>query len=555
MPQHLLDKHRAALDGALEAIRTRGYWSAYNEMPSPRTYGETAADDGKAAFNAHLGQRFALDQPGEQGWHGGERSPYGIELNVSYPVCDPEVLIAAGQKAMDGWQKAGVDGRTGVCLEILSRLNQQSFEIAHAVMMTTGQGWMMAFQAGAPHAQDRGLEALAYAYREQSFVPAETVWEKPQGKNPPLVMKKHFEILGQGVGVVVGCATFPTWNTYPGLFAALATGNAVIVKPHSNAILPAAITVRTIRTVLAENGIDPNLVTLCVANDRSATQKLVTHPAVKSVDFTGGNAFGQWLVDNARQARVYAELAGVNNIVIDSTDAYKPMLRNLAFTLSLYSGQMCTTSQAIFVPAVGIDTEDGHKSYDEVCADLAKAVSGFLSKPEVAHAVLGAVQSADTLQRIKDADSGALGRVVLASSKLENSEFPAAEVRTPVLLACDAADEAAYMEERFGPISFIVKVADTPAAIALSERIVSTHGALTAGIYSTRPEVIDAMTAATMRAKVALSINLTGGVFVNQSAAYSDYHGTGGNPAANASYADAAFVANRFVVVQRRYHI
>lgn len=555
MPQHLLNKHRATLDGALEAIRTRGYWSAYNEMPSPKAYGETAADDGKAAFSAHLGRAFELDQPGSQGWHGGERSPYGIELNVSYPVCDPEALIAACRKAMDGWQKAGVDGRTGVCLEILDRLNKQSFEIAHAVMMTTGQGWMMAFQAGAPHAQDRGLEAVAYAYREQSFVPAETVWDKPQGKNPPLVMKKHFEIVGQGVGVVVGCGTFPTWNTYPGLFAALATGNAVIVKPHSNAILPAAITVRTIRAVLAENGIDPNLVTLCVASERSATQKLVTHPAVKSVDFTGGNAFGQWLVDNARQARVYAELAGVNNIVIDSTDAYKAMLRNLAFTLSLYSGQMCTTSQAIFVPAAGIDTEDGHKSYDEVCADLAKAVSGFLSKPEVALAVLGAVQSADTLQRIKDADSGALGRVVLASSKLDNPEFPAAEVRTPVLLACDAAEEAAYMEERFGPISFIVKVADTPAAIALSERIVSTHGALTAGIYSTRPEIIDAMTAATMRAKVALSINLTGGVFVNQSAAYSDYHGTGGNPAANASYADAAFVANRFVVVQRRYHI
>jgi hypothetical protein len=54
------------------------------------------------------------------------------------------------------------------------------------------------------------------------------------------------------------------------------------------------------------------------------------------------------------------------------------------------------------------------------------------------------------------------------------------------------------------------------------------------------------MTEATWRSKVALSINLTGGVFVNQSAAYSDYHGTGGNPAANASYADSAFVANRF---------
>ncbi|MCH2221678.1 MAG: phenylacetic acid degradation protein PaaN, partial [Dechloromonas sp.] len=528
MSHPLLEKHRATLDGALNAIATRGYWSAYNEMPSPKAYGETAADDGKKAFEAHLGKQFVLDQPGQKGWAGGEQSPYGVDMAVQYPVCDHEALIAAGRQAMVGWQKVGADGRTGICLEILDRLNKQSFELAHAVMMTTGQGWMMAFQAGAPHAQDRGLETLAYAYREMSFVPTETVWEKPQGKNPSLVMKKHFELVGQGIGVVVGCGTFPTWNTYPGLFAALSTGNAVIVKPHSNAILPAAITVRTIRAVLAENGIDPNLVTLCVAGDRATTQKLVTHPAVKSVDFTGGNVFGQWLIDNCRQARVYAELAGVNNIVIDSTDAYKPMLRNLAFTLSLYSGQMCTTSQAIFVPAGGIDTEDGHKSYDDVCADLAKAVSGFLSKPEVAHAVLGAVQSADTLKRIEMADSGTLGKVVLASTKLENPEFPKAVVRTPVLLACDAADEHAYMEERFGPISFIVKVADTAAAIALSERIVSTHGALTAGIYSTKPEVIDAMTAATLRSKVALSINLTGGVFVNQSAAYSDYHGTGG---------------------------
>ena len=554
MTHPLFEKHRATLEGALGAIATRSYWSAYPEMPSPKVYGETAPDDGKRAFEAHLGQQFELGQPGQNGWLGGESSPYGVALDVRYPVCDPDALIAAGLEAMKGWQAVGADGRTGICLEILERLNKQSFELAHAVMMTTGQGWMMAFQAGAPHAQDRGLEAVAYAWREQSFVPAEAVWEKPQGKNPALVMKKHFQIVGRGIGLVIGCGTFPTWNTYPGLFAALSTGNAVIVKPHSNAILPAAITVRTVRAVLAENGIDPNLVSLCVTDKRATTQALATHPAVKSVDFTGGNVFGQWLIDNSRQAQVYAELAGVNNIVIDSTNAYKAMLGNLAFTLSLYSGQMCTTSQALFVPAGGIETEDGHKSYDEFCADLAKSVERFLSKPEVAHAVLGAIQSADTAERINVANSGELGKVVLASTKLDNPDFPAANVRTPVLLACDAADEKLYMEERFGPISFIVKVADTAAGIALSERVVSTHGALTTGVYSTQQDVIDAMTEATWRSKVALSINLTGGVFVNQSAAYSDYHGTGGNPAANASYSDSAFVANRFRVVQRRYH-
>ena len=555
MSHPLFVKHRATLDAALSAIATRGYWSAYNEMPSPKVYGETAMEDGKRAFESHLGKKFELGQPGATGWHGGEKSPYGVSLQIDYPVCDIEALINAANKAMGPWQAVGAEGRTGVCIEMLDRLNKNSFELAQAVMMTTGQGWMMAFQAGGPHAQDRGLESVAYAWREQSFVPADAHWEKPQGKNPPLVMKKHFQIVGRGIGVVVGCGTFPTWNTYPGLFAALATGNAVIVKPHSNAILPAAITVRYLRTVLSESGLDPNLVMLCVAPAREATKALVTHPAVKSIDFTGSNVFGQWLIDHCRQAQVYAELAGVNNIVIDSTDAYKAMMRNLAFTLSLYSGQMCTTSQAVFVPAGGIESDEGHKSFDDVCNDLAKAIEGFLSKPEVAHAVLGAIQSDETMKRIAEAESGALGRVVLKSKKLDNPEFPQAEVRTPVLLACDAADEKMYMEERFGPISFVVKVADTSAAIALSERVTSTHGALTVGVYSSRQEVIDAMTAATWRSKVALSINLTGGVFVNQSAAFSDYHGTGANPAANASYADSAFVANRFRVIQRRYHV
>lgn len=553
MAHPLLERHRETLDAALEAIRTRGYWSAYPEMPSPKVYGETAMQDGKAAVDAFRGQEFALEMPGRIGSVASESSPYGIELSISYPECDPQALIDAGLAAMPAWQRLGADGRTGICLEALHRINLRSFEIAHAVMLTTGQGWMMAFQAGGPHAQDRGLEAVAYAWREMSFVPAEAVWEKPQGKNPPLRMQKHFEIVGRGVALVIGCGTFPTWNTYPGLFAALATGNAVIVKPHENAILPAAISVRIIRDVLAENGIDPNLVSLAVTTKRTTTQALATHPAVKSVDFTGSNAFGKWLIEKCRQAQVYAELAGVNNVVIESTDAYSAMLKNLAFTLALYSGQMCTTTQAIIVPAAGIDTDQGLKSFDDVAADLGAALDGLLAKPEVATAVLGAIQSSDTLGRI--ADAATLGEVVVASRRIEHAEFPKAEVRTPIVLKCDAAAEAAYMQERFGPISFVVRAESGAAAVALSERLVREHGALTVGLYSTKPEIIDAVTAATCRSKVALSINLTGAVYVNQSAAFSDYHATGGNPAATTCYADAAFVASRFLVVQRRYHV
>lgn len=556
MTHPLFDQHRATLDGALAAIATRGYWSPYPEMPSPKVYGETAMDDGKRAVAALNGTRFDLGQPGVTDWRSADRSPYGAAIDVQYPVCDVQAMIAAAEAAMPAWQKLGVDGRTGVCLEILARINRRSFEIAQAVMLTTGQGWMMAFQAGGPHAQDRGLEAVAYAYREMSFVPGQAHWEKPQGKNPPLAMDKRFEVVGRGVALVIGCATFPTWNTYPGLFAALATGNPVIVKPHPASTLAAALSVRIAREVLATQGLDPNLVQLAVVDD-DATRALALHPSVRSVDFTGGPAFGRWLLENVQGKagkQVYAELAGVNNVVIESTDNYKGMLRNLAFTLSLYSGQMCTTTKAILLPAEGIDTDVGRKSFDDVATDLAAAIDKFLSDPATATAVLGAIQSDATLARLSETPAGTT--VLLASKPLTHPEFAQARIRTPLLLKTDASNEAAFMQERFGPICTLVAVpGGSDARVALSERIVREQGALTVGVYATQDAVIDAMVAATQKSGVALSINLTGGVFVNQSAAFSDFHATGANPAANASYADSAFVANRFRVIQRRVHV
>jgi phenylacetic acid degradation protein paaN len=275
---------------------------------------------------------------------------------------------------------------------------------------------------------------------------------------------------------------------------------------------------------------------------------------MKSIDFTGGPAFGRWLLDHARGKQVYAELAGVNNVVIESTDNYKGMLRNLAFTLSLYSGQMCTTTKAILVPAAGIDTDAGRKTFDEVAADLAAAIEKFLSDPVTATAVLGAIQSEATLKRIEEAPS--VAAVALASKPVAHPEFPNATIRTPLLLKAEATNEAAYMQERFGPICTVVAVAGgADAVVKLSERIVREQGALTVGVYSKNEAVIDAMVEATQRCGVALSINLTGGVFVNQSAAFSDFHATGANPAANASYSDSAFVANRFRVIQRRAHV
>src|SRR3546814_4911608 len=93
-------------------------------------------------------------------------------------------------------------------------------------------------------------------------IPGVALWEKPQGKHDPIKMEKRFTVVPRGIALVIGCSTFPTWNGYPGLFASLATGNTLIVKPHPGAILPLAIPVGIARQVLAEAGFDPNVVQL-----------------------------------------------------------------------------------------------------------------------------------------------------------------------------------------------------------------------------------------------------------------------------------------------------
>ncbi|MGW3493204.1 phenylacetic acid degradation protein PaaN [Streptomyces sp. NPDC001020] len=551
----LIAQHRPTLDRALEVIRTRAYWSPHPEHP--KAYGENGSLDaaaGKAAFDALLGSRLDLGQPGTDDWTGGEVSPYGIELGISYPHADIDVLLPAMRAGQRAWRDAGAETRAVVCLEILKRISDRTHEFAHAVMHTSGQAFMMAFQAGGPHAQDRGLEAVAYAYDEQVRTPGTAEWTKPQGKRDPLALTKTFQPVPRGIALVIGCNTFPTWNGYPGLFASLATGNAVLVKPHPRAVLPLALTVQVARQVLAEAGFDPNLVALAAERPGEGIAKtLAVRPEIRIIDYTGSTAFGDWLETNARQAEVYTEKAGVNTVIVESTDDYKGMLSNLAFSLSLYSGQMCTTPQNLLIPRDGISTDEGPKSYDEVVADLSRAVGGLLGDDARANALLGALVNPDVKARL-DAAAG-LGEVALASREVTHPDFPKAVVRTPVIVKLDGAKpdaEAAYMSECFGPVSFAVAVDSARDAVELLRHTIRDKGAMTVGAYTTSEEVGQAVEEVCLEECAQLSLNLTGGVYVNQTAAFSDFHGSGGNPAANSTLCDGAFVANRFRVVEVR---
>ncbi|WP_203070134.1 phenylacetic acid degradation protein PaaN [Falsiroseomonas ponticola] len=536
-------RHQALLDQAIAAARSRAHFSAYPEAPSGKLYGESAKADAEAAFAALLGKAFETGETQV----GDERSPFGPALGITYPAAPPATLVARAEAASPAWAAADPAARAGVLLEILHRLNRDSFLMANAVMHTTGQAFVMAFQAGGPHAQDRGLEAVAYAMQELSRVPTTASWHKPAGRDV-LRMDKRFAAVPRGIGLVIGCATFPTWNGYPGLFASLATGNAVIVKPHPAAILPLALTVRTARAVMAEAGLPADIVQLAPDTPEAPiAEQLATHPAIGIVDFTGGPAFGARLRGLIAGTKpLHTEEAGINPVVLHSTADFAGLCRNLAFSLALYSGQMCTAPQNIFVSAGGMETDRGHKSFDEVGAAIVAALDELLSDPARAAGVLGAIQNPATLARI--AAARRLGRVLRDSAPLPGE----ARTATPLLVEVLADAEEAWGEERFGPIAFLIRCPDAETALRLAAASTKARGAITALVHSTDDAFLARAEAAFAKAGVALSENLTGGVFVNQSAAFSDYHVSGANPAGTSCLTDAAFVANRFHIAMVR---
>jgi phenylacetic acid degradation protein paaN len=287
--------------------------------------------------------------------------------------------------------------------------------------------------------------------------------------------------------------------------------------------------------------------------DDGVAQALAKRPEVNLIDFTGSSQNGEWLEQEARQALVYTEKTGVNPLIIDSTADCKGMIRNIALSISLYSGQMCTAPQNIYIPKGGIDTAEGRISFDQVVVALSEGVSKLLGDPVRAIEVLGAIQNASVLARLEQARE--FGKIILDSQSISHPQFPEAKIRTPLLLQVEASDENKFMQELFGPIAFVIPTENTSHSLALARIGALEHGALTLSVYSTNDSVLNNANEVAAEAGVALSCNLTGGVYVNQSAAFSDFHGTGANPATNSALTDSAFVANRFRVVQSRVHI
>lgn len=548
----LFEKHQPTLTKAIEALHARTFFAAFPENPAPAIYGEAADADGQAKFKALLNKKFEeLKQTSAEGWAGQEESPYLQEaLNISYPTFSTASLITKSKAAFHQWRKVSAKDRAGILMESLERIKSRFFEVAYATMHTTGQGYMMAFQASGPHAADRALEAIAAGYEELNRFPEKVMWDKPMGKFN-IQLNKEWRAVPKGISVVIGCSTFPTWNSVTGIYGSLVTGNSVIVKPHPGAILPIAIFVAEIQKVLEENKLDVNICQLAVDTfDKMITKELAEHPEVKLIDFTGNSAFGSYL-ESLPGKTVFTEKTGVNSVILDSAEDVDKVAANLAFSVNLYSGQMCTAPQNFYIPAKGIETPNGTISFDQFAEKFVGNLNGLIDNPKAGPFVLGAVQNKKTNERVIEAEK-LPGKVWLKSRAFENPMFKNARLATPVVVEIDSSKKEIFSKELFGPIALLIKTKDTDESIALAQEMAMQHGAISCGAYTTNSIVKEKIADEMALAATPVSFNLTGGIYMNQNAAFSDFHVTGGNPSGNASFTNPEYVTKRFTWVGHR---
>ena len=261
----LFQKHQTALNKAIAATQSREFYCHHPEHHN--AYPKEKAKEGYEAFEAKKNKPFGeLLQTGGTDWVGSEESPFWQKtLGITYPQTPIEVLINNAQATFKTWRKTSIEERAGILMESIERISQRYFEIAYSTQHTAGQSFGMSFQASGPHATDRAVEAIAMSYQELTRFPGQTEWVKPMGRTK-VSLQKSFLPIPKGIGLSIGCSTFPAWNSVSGLYANLMAGNVAILKPHPMGILPIAIYIPELQKALQDNGFSPNTVQLAVDN-------------------------------------------------------------------------------------------------------------------------------------------------------------------------------------------------------------------------------------------------------------------------------------------------
>ena len=545
---NLIEKHTDTLKAALDALDQRTALSHFSS--NPKDYAADAMATGRTAYKEQLQQPFTrLNQVENPTYITPEEwSPFTREKSkIAYPFVETDLLIEQAKLAGKTWKKTSVEERAALLMDVLDKAKEHFYEIAFATQHATGQSFSMAFQEGGPNTAHMALEAIALGVKATQSFPQEVVWEKALGRSR-LKINKTFITVPKGIGLVIGCPTMPTFYTIPAVFANLITGNPVILQPDSTAIHPLAIYVAILQETLKQNQHDPNLIQLAVGESTQANiLKLANNKDIALIDFVGNQTLSEAL-QSIPNKTTFIQKPVVNTVVIDSAKDLRTVCRNLAFTLSLYSGQLQTTPKIIFIPKLGIPVSDDETvAYDDAVDLLTNEISALVLHPKMGAETIGAIQSDEIYNQTLQAKTFG-GNLLLDKLKVENAKFEQARICTPIVIEVLPEEAILYQKLYWGPVVFVVKTKDTNQSISLAQQLAKEKNSLLCSLYTTNAKVIEQATSSMNEVFVPIALNFTGFASTNQHVPFSDLQGRN-------HWGNEAFVNNRFVWLNNRSNV
>ncbi|MCP4503064.1 MAG: aldehyde dehydrogenase family protein [Deltaproteobacteria bacterium] len=275
------------------------------------------------------------------------------------------------------------------------------------------------------------------------------------------------------VGLVL---TIPAWN-YPYLITvnsvipALLAGNAVVLKPSSQAPLIG----EHFTEALLEAGAPVGLVS-CLHLDHAGTEALVQDPRVDFVAFTGSTGGGKAMEQAAagRFIGMGLELGGKDPAYVRADANVSFAVENLADGSFFNSGQSCCGVERIYV----------HEDvYDEFVDGVVEVAKGYIiGDPLDEKTTLGPLAKKSGQQWVEKQVAEAVAEGAKAHIDASAFDVPSEGFFCiPQVLTDVNHNMDVMMEETFGPVACIMKVIGDDEAIALMND--SPYG-LTASVWT-----------------------------------------------------------------------
>jgi len=448
-----------------------------------------------ASYPLLIGERRVFDRPLAEVRYAAE--PETVVGRVAQAsAADVDAAVAVACKGFPAWRDRPAAERAAILRRAADMLEERRYELAAVMVYESGKPWREADSDVA-----EAVDYLDYYAQEAER------YGQPQVMGAVLGEHNEYVYQGRGVAVIIAPWNFPLAIITGMSTAALAAGNAAILKPAE----PSPIIAYRLVEVLRAAGVPPEVVQYLPGMGERVGRALVEHPGIDIIAFTGSTAVGQSIMAAAAQVRpgqrnvkrVIAEMGGKNAIIIDDDADLDEAIAGTVTSAFGYAGQKCSACSRLVV--VG-------SAFDEVLERLRNAVASLVvGPPDDPVSVVPPVVNAaarDKIMRYVEAGKRTSHLLVEGAAPRGPGYYVRPTVFTDVPL-----DSPIACEEIFGPVLAVFRARDFDDALEIAA---NSFFSLTGGVFSRSPRHVDLARAKFRVGNLYINRRITGAIVGRQ---------------------------------------